>query len=172
MGKVIDTDELLVFITDTAFSKDVWASDSANIYWIHAMLKDFYEARGEVFEYTDERIDALNERLEALMSVKRTGDDIYEKLKVILNERIQSRWTAIDAKLDSFGTEGLLTNTGSILPLRGELSHLTMLDTQKRLMDAQLRLVTFNQVDDVIQNLKDDLENIVYEFDNFFAING
>jgi arginyl-tRNA synthetase len=170
MGKVIDTDELLVFITDKAFSIDTFISDSEHICWLHARLKDFYEARGESFDFINERIDVLNGRIETLMSVKRSGYDIFEKLNAIFNERIKTRWEAIDVKLDTFGTEGLLTNTGLIMPLRSEISHLAMLDTRKRLMDWE-RIVTFNKVDDAIQALQDDFQEIVQEFDNFFAIN-
>lgn len=171
MGKVIDIDELLVFITDKVFSDDTLASKSDNIYWLHAKLKDFYQARGESFDFTDTRINALNERLEVLMSIKRSGHDIFENLKAMLNERINTRWEAIDTKLDTFGTEGFLTNTGLIMPLRGEITHLSILSTQIGLINLKLQMLTFNQVDEAIQTLKNDLQDIVQEFDNFFAIN-
>lgn len=171
MGIMVDTEKLLVYITDKAFENDAPASETKHIYWLYDQLKDYLEEQGEVFQYTDARIDALNDRLEALYAVQLTGKDIIDKLTAIMQTYFDARWREIDQKLDALGTDGLLLNTGLIMPFRSELTSLNSLHLRQRLIDLQITMVTFRNVDEKIQAIKNDLQDIVQDFDNYFAIN-
>jgi chaperonin cofactor prefoldin len=171
MGKVIDTDELLMYISDKAFSNDVCVTKTEYIYWLYDQLKDYFEDQGDVFDFKDERIEMLNNRLETLMYVKRDCEDIYEKLDAILNEQMSVRWKELRTQLDNFGIDGTLVDTGTVYPLQNDIGYIATLAMRKKLLELEIHTITFKQVDESIQKFKDDMKDVIQEFDNYFAIN-